>query len=135
MLGRIEGADLIFDTVFFVVLVSALVQGGTTRWLTRGLKLAADVPPRPAALVEIESSRAVDDQIRSFFIASASAVCGARLADIPFPDSAFVMLIVRGETLVAPKGETILTEGDHVFVFCPREDVPTVRLLFGSDDS
>jgi cell volume regulation protein A len=135
VLRGIPGADMIFDTVFFVVLVSALVQGGTTPWLTHRLKLATDVPPRPAALVEIESSRAVDDEIVSFFIASASAVCGARLADIPFPESAFVMLIVRGETLVAPKGDTTLAEGDHVFVFCPREDIPTVRLLFGGTDS
>jgi cell volume regulation protein A len=135
VLGGIPGADMIFDTVFFVVLVSALAQGGTTRWLTQRLKLAADVTPRPAALVEIESSWAVDDEILSFFIASASAVCGARLADIPFPESSFVMLIVRGEALVAPRGDTVLAEGDHVFVFCPREDVPTVRLLFGGTDS
>lgn len=135
VLGGIPGADLIFDMVFFVVLVSALVQGGTTRWLTRRLHLATEPPPHPAALVEIESSRAVDDEIVSFFIAPASAVCGARLADVPFPEGSFVMLIVRGETLVAPKGDTVLGERDHVFVFCPREELATVRLLFGCIDS
>jgi cell volume regulation protein A len=41
------------------------------------------------------------------------------------------MLIVRDGSLVAPKGDTVLREGDHVFVFCPCADAALVRLLFG----
>jgi cell volume regulation protein A len=43
------------------------------------------------------------------------------------------MLIVRKDELIAPRGDTVLLVGDHVFVFCRPEDRPTVDLLFGSE--
>lgn len=134
VLARVDGAEKIFDVVFFVVLVSTLLQGGTARRVTEWLKLADAVPPAPAALVEIESARVLDEEILSFFIAPASAVCGANIADVPFPERSHVMLVVRGGALVAPKGKTTLTAGDHVFVFCPRDEAALVRLLFGRSE-
>jgi potassium/hydrogen antiporter len=41
------------------------------------------------------------------------------------------MLVVRGTELIAPRGATVLLPGDHVHVFCRREDRPFVELLFG----
>jgi len=131
VLARVPGAETIFDVVFFVVLVSAILQGSTTLWLTERLALATKTPPRPVTLVDIESARPLDDDLLSFFIAEPSAVCGVRLADIPFPEGSFVMLIVRADELVAPKGDVVLEEGDHVFVFCRRGEAPFARLLFG----
>jgi len=131
VLARVEEAERLFDVVFFVVLVSALVQGGTTRRLAEALKLADAAAPTPAALVEIQSLRALREDILSFFIARSSAVCGARIADIPFPPRSSVMLVVREGALVAPKGDTVLAAGDHVFVFCTHDDAPLVRLMFG----
>jgi cell volume regulation protein A len=132
VLAHVAGGERIFDVVFFVVLVSALLQGGTAGLVTKRLGLGTESPPRPAALVEIESTRPLEEEILSFFIEAPCAVCGARIADIPFPEKSFVMLIVRAESLVAPKGDTVLREGDHVFVFCPRVDVAIVGLLFGA---
>jgi cell volume regulation protein A len=133
VLADANGADRIFNVVFFVVLVSVVLQGGTVRWLTRRLRLGTAEPVTPDAVLEIESMRPLDVELITFYIAPASAVCGARIADIPFPERSSAMLVVRGGELLAPKGETQLQQGDHVFVFCPRDDVPMVRLLFGSE--
>jgi cell volume regulation protein A len=133
VLANADGADRIFNVVFFVVLVSVVLQGGTVRWLTRRLKLGTAEPVTPDAVLEIESTRPLDVELITFYIAPASAVCGARIADIPFPERSSAMLVVRSGELLAPKGETQLQPGDHVFVFCPRDDVPIVRLLFGSE--
>lgn len=133
VLGGVEHAELIFDVVFFVVLVSTLVQGSTVRWVTSALQLGIEVPPTPPALVDIESAYPYAGEIVSFFIRAPSAVCGARLADVPLPEAASVMLIVRAEALVAPRGDTVIHEGDHVFVFCRREDSAFVHLLFGRE--
>jgi cell volume regulation protein A len=131
VLAGVRGAETIFDVVFFVVLASALVQGGTVRWLTQRLKLRAGGPPVPPALLEIESTLQLEEEISSFFIAPACAVCGVPIGDIPLPERSSVMLVVRGGALLAPKSDLVLHEGDHVFVFCGREDAPLVRLLFG----
>jgi potassium/hydrogen antiporter len=67
----------------------------------------------------------------SFNISPVSAVCGVRVADIPFPEQAAALLVVRGDTLLAPRGPTVLESGDHVYVFCRLADRPLILLLFG----
>ena len=131
VLGGVARAEMIFEVVFFVVLVSTLVQGSTVRLVTSALKLGIDVPPTPPALVDIESVYPHAEVILSFFIRPPCAVCGVRIADVPLPEDASVMLIVRAEALVAPRGDTDIGEGDHVFVFCRPEDSSFVHLLFG----
>jgi cell volume regulation protein A len=44
------------------------------------------------------------------------------------------MLIVRGSELIAPRGDTELRSGDHVYVFCRREDRGLIHLMFGQRD-
>jgi cell volume regulation protein A len=131
VLARVDGGERIFDAVFFVVLGSALVQGSTARTVAERLHLAARSPPAQEALVEIEATRVLDEEVLSFFISPVSAVCGARIADIPFPGRSAAMLVVRKADLIAPRGDTVLRDGDHVFVFCGPDDVAMVSLLFG----
>jgi cell volume regulation protein A len=65
----------------------------------------------------------------------ALAVVGVPIADLPFPDGAAAMLIVRGQELVAPKGNTILLTGDHVYIFARPEDRPMILLMFGRPEA
>jgi cell volume regulation protein A len=44
------------------------------------------------------------------------------------------MLIVRGLELLAPKGDTVLQAGDHVYVFSKSEDLPFLGLMFGQQE-
>ncbi|HEV2856285.1 MAG TPA: potassium/proton antiporter [Thermoanaerobaculia bacterium] len=131
VLERVPGAERLFDVVFFVVVASALVPGGTVSWLARRLGLAADVPPPAQAVLEISSTQVLDGDVLSFHVDEALPVCGASLADIPLPPNAAVMLVVRGSELLAARGGTVLQPGDHVHLFCRREDRPVVELLFG----
>ena len=131
VLAGVEGGTRIFDVVFFVVVISALVQGGSVARVTRWLGLQAKAPPAPPAVLEISSAGLLDGEILSFYIDRNSAVNGATFADIPFPPRAAAMLVVRGPELVAPRGDTRLEVGDHVHVFCRPEDKPFMSLLFG----
>lgn len=131
VLERVPGAERLFDLVFFVVVASALVPGGTVTWLARRLGLSSGLPPAPQAVLEISSTQVLDGDVLSFHVDDALPVCGAALADIPLPEEAAVMLVVRGSELVAARGNTVLQDGDHVHLFCRREDRPLVELLFG----
>jgi potassium/hydrogen antiporter len=126
-----EAGTRIFDIVFFVVVISALVQGGTVRFATRLLGLEAMTEPAPPATLEIASSQPLSGELLSFYIRPASAVCGAKMSDLPFPDGAAAMLLVRGRELIAPRGATDLRAGDHVYVFCRPEDRGLMQLMFG----
>ena len=116
-------------------LVGAFIPGSTIRWATRRLGLERAEPPAAAALLEVNARRTLGGEILSFFIDEASTVSGVRIAELPFPETAAVMLIVRGDELLAARGPTVIEPGDHVYVFSRREDQPLLRLLFGTPQS
>jgi cell volume regulation protein A len=125
------GADRIFHVVFFIVVVSALIPGGTVAWVTRRLGLQASEPPAPQAVLAIESRLPLEGELMSFYIDEALVVAGIPLEELDFPDGSSVMLIVRGNRLVPPKGSTVLEAGDHVYLVTQAEDKPLMQLMFG----
>jgi cell volume regulation protein A len=135
VLAGAPGAERIFNIVFFIVVVNAIVPGMTVPWVTRRLDLESADPPAPQAVLGIESLQPLNGELLSFYVDEALAVCGALLSELPFPSGAAVMLIVRGRELVPPKGDTRLESGDHVYIFTHPEDVFLVRLMFGRPEA
>ncbi len=132
VLVRAPGADRIFDVVFFVVLLNIVVQGLTVRRGARRLDLQTARPPPPQGLIEISSSRPLDADIEVFYVDPASAVAGSTLAELPpFPAGSSVLMVLRGDDLLAARGPTVLSPGDHVYLLTRPEDRGFVRLLFG----
>lgn len=121
----------LFDVVFFIVVVGAFVPGGTVTHVARLLRVESSAPPPPSALVEVDALAPQGDELRAYFVSSDLAVCGATLAEIPFPRGAAVSMLERGGSLIAPSGSTLLEAGDYVYVIAPADDRPHVELLFG----
>jgi cell volume regulation protein A len=128
------GASNLFHIVFFIVVVNGLVPGATVPWVTRKLGLASNAPAPPPAVLEIASTQILNGELSAFYIDTASASAGARISELPFPPGSAVMLLVRGLELLAPKGDTVLQPGDHLYVFSHSEDVPFLRLMFGQQE-
>jgi potassium/hydrogen antiporter len=101
------------------------------RAVTRWLRLESPEPPAPHALLEIASTEPLAGEVMSFYIEPACAAAGAAIADLPFPAGAAVMLVIRGKQLIPPRGATVITPGDHVYVFCLPQDKLDVQLLLG----
>jgi potassium/hydrogen antiporter len=135
VLNHVPGGERIFDVVFFVVVASVLLQGGTARWLTRRLRLDTAYLPSPPAVIELSSTRPLRGELLSFFITPEAAVAGAPLAEIPFPQGSAAVLVVRGTELLAARSEVTVSPGDHVYVFCLPEDRGMLQLLFGQLES
>jgi cell volume regulation protein A len=134
VLAGVEGGRRIFDLVFFVVVISTLVQGAPTRWLAGRLDLVVPGPPSPRAILEIVTRDPLAGEVLSFYVEPEAAVAGSAIADLPFPEGATVMLIVRGHELVPPRGQTTLAPGDHVYIFAKPEESGLVKLLFGRQE-
>lgn len=135
MMAGLEQGNQIFNIVFFVVVVSALVQGWSVRSVTRWLGLETEAPPPPPASVEISSALPVRDEILTFFIEERSQACGRKLSELAFPEGAAAMLLARGPQLLAPKGGMELRAGDHISVFCRPEDRGRMQELFDANPS
>jgi cell volume regulation protein A len=134
VLAHAPGSKELFDLVFFIVVVNAIIPGSTVGWVTRKLKMNSAAPPPPAAVLEINSTQLLNGQLTSYYLRPESAVAGALLSEVPFPESAVVSLIVRGGELLAAKGSTRLAAGDHVYVFSKSEDLPLMQLMFGEQE-
>lgn len=127
----IEGAERLFDLTLFVVVVSALVSGGSIPWLMRKLRLESDEPPPPPAVLEIVSTHPLSGILLSFYVDEALDVTGIPLREIPFPEGTAITLILRDDAILVPKGHSVLQAGDHVYVATAPADRPFVQLLFG----
>ncbi|ACG72150.1 sodium/hydrogen exchanger [Anaeromyxobacter sp. K] len=134
VLAGLPFAEHVFDLVFFVVVVSTVVQGSTIAWLARKLGLETAGPPPPRAVLEIVSTQQLGGEVASYYVEPASAVAGSRISELPFPEGSTVMLVVRGRELVAARGRTVLQPGDHVYVFAPPDEKAFVQLLFGREE-
>ncbi len=121
----------LFDVVFFIVVVGSIVPGATVTRVARWLGVESSAPPPPSTVVEVDALAPQGDELRAYFVSSDLAVCGATLAEVPFPAGAAVSMLERGGALIAPSGSTRLEAGDYVYVIAPPDDRSHVELLFG----
>jgi len=135
ILAGAPGAQRIFNIVFFIVVMNAILPGTTVPAVTRWLKLESAEPPPPNAVLSVESFDELDGQLLSYYIDEALPVAGMTLEELPFPDGAAVTMIVRGQQLIAPNGATRLEVGDHAYVLSRPDAVTMLQLLFGRPES
>ncbi len=130
LMAGVPQSPVIFNAVFFVVLISAVTQGWSLPVVARWLRLGRPADPTPALTVEINALRQVDGEIVDYTVRPQARAAGQQLRDLPFPDGVLVTLILRGKTLVMPRGPTLLQSGDHVFVVLHARMQPLIDRLF-----
>ncbi|QIB64360.1 potassium/proton antiporter [Kineobactrum salinum] len=123
-------APLIFNVVFFVVLISATVQGSTLPWAARKLGLTDKPPAQPAATLEITALGDVDAEIVEYTLGENPRAAGRLLSRMALPDSTVVAMITRASDVIPPRGSTRLYAGDHLFVVLRPDIRPFVDCVF-----
>jgi cell volume regulation protein A len=125
LLRGLEGAQGLFDIVFFAVLVSAVTQGWTLPFAARALGLHEQSAPASGVTLEISSLQDVDGDIVEYSLTEDSPAAGLRVRDLALPDGVVVAMIVREKQVIPPRGSTKILPGDDVFVLLR----PAVRAL------
>jgi potassium/hydrogen antiporter len=113
--GYPEG-QLIFDVVFFVVVVSVVLQGLTVAGLARRLGMRAE-PDVVASMAESLPIDAPGVEVLEIEVGSGCAAVGRRLMDAPPPHDARVAVILRGDDVIVPNGASTFEPGDRIVVF------------------
>jgi cell volume regulation protein A len=103
----------IFDVVFFVVLVSTLLQGATVAPLVRFLGIAAERPGW-APVAEALPLEGVDVDLVEVVVTPDLPIAGRRLRDTGVASGMLVMAVIRDDVLLVPSGATRLTPDDLV---------------------
>jgi len=126
--SEIDTADTIFNAVFFVVLVSTIVQSPTLEWVARRLDLVSPIPQRHDPPIEVGERSKLD--LIDFVVADDHAIAGAAVREVGLPRSAIIAVVVRGEDSIPPRGSTVIEPGDRLYVLAPRSLRPAVEDAF-----
>lgn len=126
----LESAPLIFNVVFFVVLISATIQGSSLPWVARKLKLIEPAPTMPAATLEITTLGDVDAEIVEYTLNDNSRAHNRRLSRMALPEGVVVAMITRDDNVIPPRGSTVLQANDHLFVVLKHNYKQLVEQVF-----
>jgi cell volume regulation protein A len=116
--GHPDGG-LVFDVVFFVVILSTLVQGLTVPPLAKWLGLV-EAEVHGDGRAELIPSDNPFYEIVEVQLPPESAACARTLADRPMPEGARVAVVVRRGNSFVPDGSTVLEPDDLLVITAPR---------------
>ncbi|GAA0447103.1 MAG: potassium/proton antiporter [Bacillota bacterium] len=122
IIAEVDNSDLIFNAVFFVVLISALVQGSTLSWLATKLKLTGykNDPTKPSMeLINLGNTEAEIMEVRIF---SQSPAVNTSLIDIELPDETLIIGIIRDKQVITPTGNSVILENDILYVLSNKKN-------------
>ena len=126
--SSVASGDTIFNAVFFVVLVSTVLQNTTLEWLARRLRLTSSAPTAVEAPLRVDESSALE--LAAFLVAPDHAIAGAAVREVGLPRNSIIAVVVRGETAIPPRGSTMLAAGDRLFILVPRTQRPDLDDVF-----
>jgi len=121
----IEGLDpdkTFFNIIFFAVVISTLLQGGTVEWLAQKLGVTTSEPALPRPLMETGTVRRLGAEIVEYPVGTDDAIVGQLVRELGLPRDALLSVIVRGEEALLPRGSTRIEADDRLHVMV-REEV------------
>jgi potassium/hydrogen antiporter len=126
--SEVASANTIFNAVFFVVVVSAILQGTTLERVAAKLNLLVSVPPKHEPPIELSESSTLD--LLDFVVADDHAIAGAAVREVGLPRTAIIAVVVRDDHSIPPRGSTIIEPGDRLYVLTPHGMRPAVEDVF-----
>ena len=109
-------ASTIFNVVFFLVLVSVLVQGTSLPLVARWLGVLLPNHSTSRNPVQFQADQRFTGRLLEITLASSSPAIGKQLVDINLPHSAQILMIHRQDEDLHPAGSTELQTGDRLLI-------------------
>lgn len=134
LLAGLPEASTVFNLVFFIVLMSVLVQGTTLSAVARWLRVDLPLVVRPAPPVEFTPPPSLRSELVELVVPEHSALAGKALVDAGLPEGTLVVLVGRGESFLVPTGSTILEAGDVLLLLADTDCLSRVRTLIAAPD-
>ena len=123
-------AQFVFSVVFFVCMLSVILQGSLLPALTKALDLFS---PEPQVLKTFtEFTAEIESELLEATVPYKSAVCGKTILELGLPDDLRIILIKRENHYIAPIHSTVLMENDVVMLSgSSREKLVKINEMIG----
>ncbi|WP_138495179.1 potassium/proton antiporter [Paenibacillus pinistramenti] len=130
LIAGLEHGQLFFNVVFFIILTSAVIQGPTISPLARRLGLSGEVSEQSLSLLELVSLGKTRSEMNHLHIHAGMKVIGRRIRELGLPPEVLVTAIIRGDQIVAPLGDTMISEGDTLYLLGPKAERRRIKEIF-----
>ena len=121
VIAHIEGSQQLFNTVFFITLLSLVVQGMSISSVARWLHL--DLPEeKEGNEFGVELPDEIDSKLNDLTLTDEMLTHGNRLKDMNIPKGTLVMLVKRGNEFIIPNGQVELQVGDKLLFISENKD-------------
>lgn len=121
VVAGIEGASVIFNVVFFITIVSLVVQGTTVSHAARRLHLSLPLPKTGNAF-GVELPEEIDSKLSDRTVTAEMLERATTLRDMNLPQGTLVMMVKRGSRYLVPNGSMELEVGDKLLFITQKKE-------------
>lgn len=115
VVAGVEGYNIIFNVVFFITIVSLVVQGTTVSYMAGRMQLSEPLP-KTGNDFGVELPDEIDTQLSDMTITQETLEDGDTLKDMNLPRGTLVMIVKRGDEFLIPNGTLKLHIGDKLLL-------------------
>lgn len=122
-ISDVPQAKMMFNIVFFITILSLMLQGTTVPLMAKWLNLTQILPQkRKLKEFDIEFSDDIKSATCEITVDKHILKQGNRLMDIDLPEHTLVAMVKRHHKYFIPRGNTHLEEGDSLLVITDNEE-------------
>lgn len=118
---EVSQAHTMFNIVFFITILSLVVQGMTVTTMARLLGVD-DKTPEDATAFGVELPEEIKSAMVEIEVTPEILAGGDTLASFKLPEHTLVMMVRRGTSFFIPKGGTKLAAGDKLLVISDKDE-------------
>ena len=115
VVAGVEGSNIIFNIVFFITIVSLVVQGTTVSFVARLLNLSKPLE-KTGNDFGVELPEEIDTDLRDMTITQEMLEEADTLKDMNLPKGTLVMIVKRGDEFLIPNGTLKLHVNDKLLL-------------------
>lgn len=120
VVAGIEGSQQIFNIVFFITLLSLIIQGTSVAKVANLLKLSLPMPEE-GNIFGVEMPEEINSDLRDCLVTTEMLSMGNRLMDAHLPKDTLVVMVKRDEEFIIPNGRLELIPGDTLLLLSKKE--------------
>ena len=121
VVAGIEGANIIFNIVFFITIISLIVQGTSISFVARALGLSAPLE-KSGNEFGVELPEELGSDLNEIILSAGHLAHGNTLKDQILPAGMLVIMVKRGEKYLVPDGKLPLLPGDRLLLLTPKSE-------------
>lgn len=123
-----DNGHQIFNIVFFAVTLSIIVQGSTIGIVADLLKLSSKSKSKPKQTMELVTVHETDYELIQISIDNDLYNGSCKISEMNLPPGVTITMVNRDNTIIAPRGSTVILPGDMLSVLVSQKDAKKITL-------